>query len=322
MYQLASVIVAAMNLDLTDLRMIDAIAAQGTLTAAAKRLSVSQPALSVRLARLEARLGTEIYRRLGRALAPTAAGELLQASARDVLARLEDTQNRIGALARTRHGRLRISTECYTSYRWLPRIVYRLAQRTSDLEIGIDAEATSDPLAALDADRLDVALVTEPGERPGRRAWPLFEDELFAVCRADHALAARRSIVASDLAAVPLVLYTGRDHPIVRLFLAPAGVAPRRIVEVQLTEAIVELVRAGQGIACLSGWAFAALGDTRDLVRLRLGRHGVRRTWYAVTHNGPLPAHTRRFIELARTLGPAVARPAVSRSAGPQRASM
>lgn len=303
-----------MTFELQDLRMVDAIATAGTLTAAARSLGLSQPALSLRLKQLEQRLAVRLYQRDGRAMRATPAGDCLLETAREVLARLDAGERQIAALLRRRASRLRISTECYTTYRWLPRIALRLVQHAADLEVGIVAEATADPLPALREDRLDVAIVSHGVDQRGFKNWSLFDDELYAVCRSRDGLARGAVIEPAALQDVPLVLYTGRDHPILRLFLQPAGVTPGRITQVQLTEAIVELVRAGQGVACLSGWAFDALGESRDLVRLRLGRRGVKRTWHAVTRDEKPAPHIRRFIELVRQLGPAVGRARVARS--------
>lgn len=302
-----------MTFELQDLRMVDAIAAAGTLTAAARCLGLSQPALSLRLKQLEQRLAVRLYERDGRAMRATPAGECLLETAREVLARLDAGEREIAELVHQRASRLRISTECYTTYRWLPRIALRLVQRTADLEVGIVAEATADPLRALREDRLDVAIVSHEVEQRGYTVWPLFGDELYAVCRSTDGLARHTVVEPAALQGVPLVLYMGKDHPILRLFLEPAGVTPGRITQVQLTEAIVELVRAGQGLACLSGWAFDALGETQDLVRLRLGRGGLKRTWHAVTRDEELAPHVRRFIELVRQLGPGVGRARITR---------
>ena len=315
---------ANLGLELRDLRMVVAIADAGTLTGAARTLRVSQPALSLRLRQLESRAGAALYHRGGRALRPTRTGALLLEHARTVLEAVAELERRLDDATARDAGRLRISTECYTTYRWLPRIVSSVRAQSAEPQIVIVAEATSDPMRALREERLDLAIVTEHGDPSGFAVWPLFEDELYAVMSARDPLAGRRTLSAPDLAGRTLVLYTGDDHPILRLFLTPAGVAAPPIVQVQLTEAIVELVRAGQGITCLAGWAFEALGDTRDLVRVRLGRHGVKRTWYAVTRDAPLPKPTRRFIrELARTgprahllepPTPEVGRPAAGRS--------
>jgi LysR family transcriptional regulator, regulator for metE and metH len=295
---------ANIGLELRDLRMVAAIADAGTLTAAARSLRVSQPALSLRLRHLERRTGTVLYHRDGRALRPTSTGALLLEHARAVLEAVNGLERSIDSATSREAGRLRISTECYTTYRWLPRIVSNMRQQSAEPQIIIVAEATSDPIRALREERLDLAIVTEHEDLSGFAVWPLFEDELYAVMSARDTLAGRRALSPPDLAGRTLVLYTGDDHPIVRLFLTPAGVAAPPIVQVQLTEAIIELVRAGQGIACLAGWAFEALGDTRDLVRVRLGRHGVKRTWYAVTRDVPLPKATRRFIRELKRIGP------------------
>jgi LysR family transcriptional regulator for metE and metH len=87
-------------------------------------------------------------------------------------------------------------------------------------------------------------------------------------------------------------------------FLRPAGVMPARIVHVELTEAIVELVRAGQGLAVMAAWAVAPELRARRLVARRLGR-GLRRRWYAAVRAGHVPDHLLAFIDEVRRVAPA-----------------
>ena len=61
--------------------------------------------------------------------------------------------------------------------------------------------------------------------------------------------------------------------------LEPAGVTPGQIVPVGLTEAILQLVAAGEGVAVLADWS---IGGREDVARLRLGAEGIRRRWYAL----------------------------------------
>ena len=98
----------------------------------------------------------------------------------------------------------------------------------------------------------------------------------------DHTLATRQFLNPANFSAETLVLYTGTQHPIVEEILHPAGIEPGRIIQVRITEAIVELARAGQGIAVLAGWAYNDLENTRGLTAVRITRGGFRRSWRAV----------------------------------------
>ncbi len=89
--------------------------------------------------------------------------------------------------------------------------------------------------------------------------------------------------------------------------MGAAGLRPRRISHIQLTEAIIELVRAGVGVTPLARWAVAPyLADGR-LAAVRITSRGLTRQWYAATiKQSPVPLHLREFAQMIR-LGPASA---------------
>src|SRR3954463_1497751 len=109
-----------MDLEIRHLRLVAAVADVGSLTRAGDQLHLTQSALSHQLRDIESRLGAALFLRVGKRLVLTPAGERLLASATDVLARLERTEQDIREMGRDRAGSLRITTECYTCYHWLP----------------------------------------------------------------------------------------------------------------------------------------------------------------------------------------------------------
>ena len=95
----------------------------GSLTAAAEVLCLTQSALSHAMKKLEAQLGTSVWRRDGRHLRLTQAGQQVLAVANDVLPRLELAEERLRELAAGKRGTLRIGMECHPCYRWLMNVV-------------------------------------------------------------------------------------------------------------------------------------------------------------------------------------------------------
>jgi len=114
-----------MDLEVRHLRLVAAVAAVGSLTRAGDRLHLTQSALSHQLRDIESRLGTALFLRIGKRLVLTPAGQRLLASATDVLGRLEEAERDIREMGRDRAGTLRITTECYTCYHWLPALLLR-----------------------------------------------------------------------------------------------------------------------------------------------------------------------------------------------------
>src|SRR5689334_23680235 len=102
------------ELEVRHLKLIEAIAGEGSMTRAAGRLSISQSALSHQLTGLESGLGVSLFRRVPRGMVLTDAGEKLLDCARSVLRSVEDACRLVAAPDAAGQGKLRISTECYT----------------------------------------------------------------------------------------------------------------------------------------------------------------------------------------------------------------
>lgn len=271
-----------MILDVAHLEMMDAIDREGTVTGAARRLHLTQPAVSHRLKELEGRLGVELFRREGGGMALTAEGSRLLESARRVLEELERVEHDLGQLKAGALGVLRITTECYTCYHWLPAILHRFREEFPRVDLQIVPEATIAPIEQMLEKRLDLAIVHNPVEEDGVVARELFRDEMVAVVPPDHPLAKRSHLEAEDFAAETVILHTQpEESTLMRDVLRPAGVRPARMLELRLTEAVVESVKAGLGISVMARWAIARDLAEGSLAGVRITPRGLHRKWYA-----------------------------------------
>ena len=279
-----------------DLEVVRRVAATGSLTTTAKQMHVSQPAISQRLATLQDRLGTELFvRREGRMQATPAAERLAEAAIavdRVLAQAMDDVRSLLDERAR----RFRITTQCHTSYRWLSFVIRDLVKSRPALAVDVVPEAIEDPYGAVERDEVDVALVYLPNESSPLDGIELFTDEMYAVMRADHRLSERKMLNPDDFEGEALVGYAGRGNAFVDLVLTPAGVTPGRLRQVRMTEAIVELARAGQGIAVLAGWVINDLVSRQDLVAVRIGRGGWHRTWRAIVGAQCPPELAQAFV--------------------------
>ena len=110
-------------LDRTHLAIIRAVEQQGSMTAAAQTLHLTQSALSHAVRKLEDQLGVAIWYREGRNLRPTQAGEFLLKLAERLLPQLERAEDTLRQIARGERGTLCIGMECHPCYEWLRRVV-------------------------------------------------------------------------------------------------------------------------------------------------------------------------------------------------------
>lgn len=274
-----------MVLDSRHLRLVSEIARTGNVTRAADRLHVTQSAVSHQLREIEDRLGTPLFVRAGRRMFPTAAGaHLVQTAARvlDDIARAEAT---VQQFARNETGEFRVCTECHTGYHWLPPVLESVYRTFPGYQVRIAAEHTMHPIAGLLEGKLDLAIVNRQPVDRRLRVRPLFEDEHVAIVHADHPFAARAFVTPDQLAAERLFLYsrTLDDAFIVRRVMRPAGVEPAHVTFLQLTEAILEMVRARMGVSVLPAWSIAPALESGMVRAIRITRRGVFRRWEAAT---------------------------------------
>src|SRR5207253_1385891 len=150
---------SSMILETRHLRLVSVVVEHGTLTKAGRVLHMTQSGLSRQLLDLETRLGLPLFHRLGKRMVPTPAGECLLVAARRTLPQLSDVEEDLRRLAGGRTAILRVSTECYTCYHWLPGVLQRFARRFPRVDVQIVAEATHHPVPALLDGRIDLALV-------------------------------------------------------------------------------------------------------------------------------------------------------------------
>jgi LysR family transcriptional regulator, regulator for metE and metH len=132
-------------------------------------------------------------------------------------------------------------------------------------------------------------------------AQPLFDDELVAVVAPSHPFASRASIQPEDFAEEHLIIYRAdpQDSDTFMRILRPAHVEPARVSQVPLTEAILELVKAGLGVSVMARWAIEPAIRSGAVKAVRIGKRGVFRSWTAVTLRDRVePKWQREFVTL------------------------
>jgi LysR family transcriptional regulator for metE and metH len=289
-------------LEVRHLRLVEAIAREGSVTGAGARLHLSQSALSHQLRELEDRLGAPLFHRLRKRMLPTQAGERILSLAPAILEQLEQVEHDIGGLGGDRDGILRITTEWYTTYSWLAPRLAAFTRRFPRVEVRVMADGMAHPLEALAEGRLDLAIVCSICPSLKLAYHSLFRDEMLVVMEAGHPLADRAFVEPQDFAPETLIgCSSASDCFVCREVLVPAGVHPRRVWQVQLTEAVIDLVRCGLGISVMSRWAARRYLKPGEVVARRLTRQGLFREWSAATlgTQTALP-HVAELIALLR----------------------
>ena len=289
-----------MNLEIRHLKLVAAIAETGSMTRAGNCLHLTQSALSHQLRDAEEQLGVPLFERKSRQMTLTPAGERLLQSARAVIAELDGAQKEIQRHGAVSQGLIRLSTECYTVYHWLPARLKLFQQKFPLVEFQLVVEATDNPFEALLGGKLDLAIACTRIRNRKIRYTPLFEDEVVVIVPPGHRMAGKKHVEPEDFADETVFIYPPKEEStLLNEILAPAGVWPRRVQEVTLTEAIVEMVKGGLGVAALARWAVAPQLASGAVIGKSLTANGLHRTWSAAQlRDQRAPAYLQEFIRL------------------------
>ncbi|MFK0088654.1 LysR family transcriptional regulator [Pseudomonas sp. NPDC090755] len=253
-----------MKLTLDHLVMLQALSELDSITAVAERLWVTPSAVSHRLREAERRLGVPLTERSAGKLRLSPAGVRLERAARDIIGILNEAESEARSLAGGVTAFVRMGVTSYGPFRWIPKFIKHYSALRPDIEITLVTVPRGDVYASLMQGKLDVSIIDDGMVPSGVARLPLFRDDLIAIMATDHPLAGRTNIYAEDFKTYNLVTYSterakGWEYD---RFFAPASILPRRMITVELIEAIVELVRSGHGISILQ----------RDLVAPSLAR--------------------------------------------------
>jgi len=286
-------------LDIAHLELVCAVADERSLTRAAERLHLTQSALSHRLKEAERMLRRPLFSRSRSGMALTPAGRRLLESARRITGDLGAAEMEIRSSSPPPEGPLRIATECYTCYHWLPGALASFQRRFPNVDVEVVVEATRAPVPALLGGKIDLAIISDSVRNRKIRLEPLFDDALVVAMSPAHRLARSPYVEAEDFAGETLITYRveKEDLTVYKRVLKPAGVWPARWVRMELTEAILEMVKARQGITVIAGWAAEPAVRSGQVVVRPLTRAGIQRQWNAATvRRRALPPHLAEFI--------------------------
>src|SRR4051812_25729400 len=179
----------------------------GSLTAAAELLCLTQSALSHSIKKLEAQLGTEIWRREGRHLRLTQAGEQVLAVANQVLPQLDLAEERLRQVVQGQRGTLRIGMECHPCYRWLLNVVSPFLTAWPKVEVDVKQKVQFDGIAALREFEIDLLVTPDPLFKPGLSFEPVFDYELVLAVSQSHPLARAAYLEPQQLQNEVLITY-------------------------------------------------------------------------------------------------------------------
>ncbi|WP_438969643.1 LysR substrate-binding domain-containing protein [Methylophaga sp.] len=284
------------------LRIIQALADHGSLTAAANALFVTQPALSHQMRYLEQKLEVALWERQGRKLRLTQAGDLLLRVAGQVLPVLEQTEQTLQAYGEGQEGILRLGVECHPCYEWLKGILadYLLAMPKMDVDIVHKFQFSG--LEGLLNFHIDLLVTPDKVKQEGLVYAPLFDYELVLLVANDHPLATQ-DMIEADALENELLLTFPVPHErldVYSQFLMPAGVNPKHKA-MESIDIMIQMVGLQRGVTVLPNWLATFYTKTMAVKIIRLGKKGVMKTLFAAMREAEQKVpYMRCFVELGQ----------------------
>jgi len=270
-------------LEIRHLCTLVALADAGTLSVAAKRVHLTQSALSHQLKTLEDHYGTTLFERKSNPLRLSPAGQRLLDLARNTLAGVDSAERDLLRLKGDTGGELRVVLECHTCFDWLMPVMDDFRRRWPEVEVDLVAGFHSDPLELLREGKADLVIGSPTARGRSWSVLPLFQFEILVVLPNEHRLRSRRYVEAADLAGETLITYPVPEARIdfIREVLRPAGIKLTRRTS-ELTVAIVQLVASGRGIAALPNWGLKNYVDLEYVIAKRIGAKGLWSNLHAI----------------------------------------
>jgi DNA-binding transcriptional LysR family regulator len=309
-------------MELRHLRYFLAVGEALNFTKASAQLRVAQPALSRQVQDLENEIGVDLLRRSPRGVTLTAEGKLFLEEVRELLKRVDESVEKVRALARGEYGELHIGYAPSPTVEILPPALAAFQKAVPRVRVLLHDLSSDELIAGLQNATLELAvMVRQPvgDETAGIQFALLRTYPLCVAMTAAHPFARLKSVSLEKLAAEPLVGFRRKDYPeynriLDRLF-APIRATPRIAVECDSASSLITEVEAGRGVA-LSSTVFKLVAGKRLLYRPLTGTTEVASVGIARATKGDVTPAGEKFSEILRKIsnGTTTAKPKPARS--------
>ncbi|THA01328.1 LysR family transcriptional regulator [Rodentibacter pneumotropicus] len=269
-------------LEFRHLKTLLALKETGSVSLAAKRVYLTQSALSHQIKLIENHFDLPLFERKSSPLRFTAAGERLIRLASEVMPKIIDAERDLTRIKHGDAGQLRIAVECHTCFDWLMPAMDEFRQHWGLVELDIVSGFHTDPVGLLLSHRADWAIVSEIETNDDVIFKPLFSYEMVGICSKEHPLAAKEIWQAEDFANETWVTYPVPDEmlDLLRKVLKPQGINPTRRTT-ELTIAMIQLVASRRGIATVPYWAALPYLEKGYVVARKITQDGLYSNLYA-----------------------------------------
>ncbi|WP_435274919.1 LysR family transcriptional regulator [Psychrobium sp. nBUS_13] len=287
----------------THLAIVQQVDQLGTLTQAADALFLTQSALSHAMKKLETQLGVKIWKKEGRTLRLTQAGQSILSLANRVLPQIEHTEQLMSQFSQGQRGTLRIGMECHPCYQWLLKVVSPYLNQWPNVDVDVKQEFQFGGMGALINYDIDALVTPDPLYKRGLVYTPVFDYELVLVVNKSHALAGEKYIKPQQLSDEVLITYPVEVDrlDIFSQFLMPAQCSPRKHKTIETTDIILQMVASNRGVAAMPRWLAEQYEDTLPIASVKLGKQGIDKQIFIGIREAEISIdYVESFLEVAK----------------------
>ena len=299
------------QLSISHLKMICQLESCDTVKEAAQSLFITQPAMTNRIREAERRLNTQLFYRRGRRIIMSNAGKRLLVSAKKILEELSRAEHDISRLLDGVEQVVRLGLPHYATFGWLPDVIQGFNQKMPHIELEIASQTALKPLANLVDHEVDMTMVCSANSKlefdiKQFITTPLVSDELVACLSSKHKKSNKDYLLPEDFLEETYVtnsMVAEKDREY-ELFFQPAGILPKKVLQVGFNEAIIELVKANIGVSILSKRQlekYINTGNSDAIKQIPLTSSGLPIHWHLVyLNNANIIEPGQCFVDLLK----------------------
>lgn len=271
------------QLTVRQLEVLDAVGREGSVTAAAAALHLTQPAVSMQLRQLEEQLELSLFEPVGRGLQITEPGRELVALAADLLLRLDDFSEAARELRGVRRGRVRLGVVSTAKY-FAPRLLAQFLKAHGGLEVKLNVYNREHIIEQLQSYAIDLGIMGRPPEGANLIGTPFAPNPLGILAAPSHPLSLRSQIAPEALEQERFIVREPGSGTRIAMdrFFADHGITVNAVMEADSNETIKQAVMAGIGIGMLSLHTVRLELAAGRIVSLRVAGLPLRRQWFVV----------------------------------------
>ena len=292
-------------MDLKQLRYFTAVVEQGSVSAAARVLFMSQPPLSTQIRQLEEELGCRLFDRDGHKLTLTGAGKLLYERAEGLLEMAESMEKELRDFKEGATGTLRLGAVSSICSADLPGWLRAFHQDYPGIRFELSEQNTYQLLDQLRSHRIDVAIIRTPFSPDGLEYQILRPERMMAVGKREifmQALAEKyessgglpQALQVADLAPLPLMIYRRWEAPLSEL-MRGEGLVPGFSCVCDDARTVAALAQSGMGIGVIPD-SSTGLATGEDICRIEIASPSFRSSIVAAVCRGAYVSSVARLF--------------------------